>query len=182
MMYNITLQLNARLQPMHRGDIYEDPIHDMLEEAGIGETTGGGTSMGANKEVQYCDVEIALKNNEKETMDKLLQIIDEIGVPKGSFLKAQEVNMPVGRLEGFVLYMNGTELPDEVYQTCDINYAIEQISNLLEGKGQFMSYNEHLNDTALYFYGTSFDEMTSIIKPFLDEYPLCAKCRVEQIA
>lgn len=68
-MHPFTLELNARLRPLDRGDIYEDPLHEILEEHGLGETSGGGTGMGDNGEVAYCDVELSLKDNTPETLN-----------------------------------------------------------------------------------------------------------------
>ncbi|MFP3489095.1 hypothetical protein R0K20_15960, partial [Staphylococcus sp. SIMBA_130] len=39
----IVATLNARIQPIHRGEIYEDPLEEILSEASIGEVSGGGT-------------------------------------------------------------------------------------------------------------------------------------------
>ena len=80
------------------------------------------------------------------------------------------------------MYLNGTELPAEVYQTSDINYVIEKLNELLALSGQLYSWWEGPQDTALYFYGVSFAEMKEKMADFLAEYPLCQKCRVEQIA
>ena len=181
-MYNLTLQLNARLRPLDRGDIYEDPINAMLEEFCLGETTGGGTSVGGNNEVAYCDIEISISENTPYNLEKLELICNNIGIPKGSFLRSADFKKPIGTLEGLVLYMNGTELADEVYENYDINVVIEKIDELLDSKGAMYSYNENLNDTALYYYGDSYEEMKGSIQSFLDEYPLCQKSRVEQIA
>lgn len=38
----INVKLNARLQPEHRLQLFEDPLEAMLEAAGIGEIMGGG--------------------------------------------------------------------------------------------------------------------------------------------
>jgi hypothetical protein len=35
--------LNARIMPLARGEQYEDPLADALEQNGFGELTGGGT-------------------------------------------------------------------------------------------------------------------------------------------
>jgi hypothetical protein len=48
----IIANLNARLQPLHRGDIYEDPLNRKLEELGLGEVTGGGTLQRKSGEIQ----------------------------------------------------------------------------------------------------------------------------------
>ena len=180
--YPLTLQINARLQPLDRGDIYEDPITEALEECGHGSTVGGGTMMQENGEVAFCDVQIDLNNDSKESMNKLLRILEDIRLPKGSFLKSDADEQPVGTLEGLALYLNGTELPDEVYKSCDINYVVEKANELLIGIGMMYSHWQGPEDSALYFYGVSFDEMKKRMEPFLLEYPLCQKCRIEKIA
>ena len=179
---NLTLQLNARLQPLDRGDIYEDPICDALEASGIGITTGGGTMMMESREIEFCDVEITLNDDSDESMAKLIQIIDSIRVPKGSYLRSETFEQPIGTLEGLALYINGTELPDEVYASCDINHVVEKTNELLSDSGSMYSHWEGPKESAIYYYGTSFDEMKAKIEPFLSEYPLCQKCRIEKIA
>jgi hypothetical protein len=180
--YHLTLQLNARLLPIDRGEFFEDPINEALEDSNCGTTDGGGTMQQATGEIEFCDIEILLKDNNMENVDKLLQIIDRIGVPKGSFLLGDGFEKSVGTLEGLALYLNGTELTEEVYQNCDINYVIEKIDEVLNGSGRFYSNWEGPENTALYFYGISFEEMKQRMNSFLSEYPLCQKCRVEQIA
>ncbi len=177
--YYFTLQLNARLRPLDRGTLYEDPIAEALEADNLGTVDGGGAWLGKNGEVENCDVDIALNGHDKKDIDRLLKIIKEIGVPKGSFLKGDGLELPVGTLEGLAIYMNGTELPDEIYAKCDINYVIGQINFLIEGTGVMYSYWEGPQGTALYYYGSSFDEMKEKMAGFLAEYPLCQKCRIE---
>ncbi|SES18798.1 hypothetical protein SAMN04487944_12280 [Gracilibacillus ureilyticus] len=180
--YLFTLQLNARLQPIDRDEYFEDPINQALEDSQCGTTDGGGTMLQETGEIESCDVEIILKDNKKENVDKVLQIINEIGVPKGSLLLGNGFKQSVGTLEGLALYLNGTELPEEVYETSDINYVIEKINQELNGIGRFYSFWGGPTDSGLYFYGTSFAEMKQRMAAFLAEYPLCQKCRVEQIA
>ncbi|MCZ2260927.1 hypothetical protein KSU66_20965 [Sporosarcina sp. G11-34] len=181
--YHLTLQLNARLLPFDRSEFFEVPLNEGLEDSKCGTTDGGGTMMQQKTgEIEFCDIEILLKDNNMENVDKLLQIIDRIGVPKGSFLLGDGFEQSVGTLEGLALYLNGTELTEEVYQNCDINYVIEKINKVLNGSGQLYSYWEGPEQTVLYFYGVSFEEMKQRMTTFLSEYPLCQKCRVEKIS
>lgn len=69
-----------------------------------------------------------------------------------------------------------------VYQNSDINHVIEQAGILLGDKGAMLSHWEGGSETALYFYGDSFNEMNQLISELLNSYPLCEKCRVVQIA
>ena len=56
-----TLQLNAKLQPFDRHDL-EDLIDEFLSEENLGNTSGGGTLMSKEAEIEYCDIEIELND------------------------------------------------------------------------------------------------------------------------
>ena len=80
------------------------------------------------------------------------------------------------------IYLNGTDLPDEVYQTCDVNELFEEINRLLGDRGDIQGHWQGPTETALYLYGYSAEEMKGLIANHLATYPLCQKARVEVIA
>lgn len=178
---DLTLQLNARLRPIDRGDLYEDKLDQQLKKEGIGECMGGGTMQLATGEIKYCDVNVSIDDT-CTALDTILKILKEIGVPKGSLLYNDEVYLPVGELEGMAIYINGYDLPDAIYEECDINQVIKDINIRIENVGSFYSYWEGPMETALYFYGSSFYNMKKQIQVFVKHHPLCQKCRIEQIA
>ena len=185
--FHFTLNLNARYQPIHRHEL-EDALDDLMSESEIGFVDGGGTMMSPSGEVKSCDIELELIGVRDDIIAKLEAIIDALGVPKGSKLlwyeadNVEQNERPVGRLEGMAIYMNGTELPQEVYEKCDINYVIEQLGSRMEGIGSLYSWWEGPQSTALYFYGQSYEKMMTAVQDFIAEYPLCQKCVVERIA
>jgi len=79
---HVTVTLNARLQPEHRHELFEDPLDALLQAAGIGEITGGGTAISDEGEVEYGDIEIAL--NDAAGVPKLVDLLEQLGAPKGS--------------------------------------------------------------------------------------------------
>lgn len=176
----LNLKLNARFQPKDRFEL-EDALQEILEQHQVGEITGGGTAQNPDGEIAYCDIELSL-NDDPGDVEWLVGILNAIGIAKGSVLSGPEIEIQVGTLEGMAYYSNGTELPDEVYQNCDINYVVENMEQAMEGVGSLYSYWQGATYTALYFYGTSFDEMKSSIEPFIATYALCQKCRIERIA
>lgn len=178
---DITLKLNARFQPKHRFEL-EDALQEILEKNQMGEITGGGTAQNSDGEIACCDIEICLAEDQKDAVEWLVDLLNHIGIPKGSVLQGVTPEIEVGTLEGLAYYSNGVDLPDEVYKNCDINYVCEQMEKAIEGIGRMYSYWEGSRDTALYFYGTSYAEMKKRMEPFIASYPLCQKCRVEQIA
>lgn len=186
--FHVTLNLNARFQPMHRHEL-EDVLEGLLSKFKLGYIDGGGTMCFPSGEVKFCDIELMLKEDTEESLRALESIIEKLGIAKGSKLLLRNVEddsirceRPVGNLEGMALYLNGTELPKEIYQTCDINYVIEQTELRLEGIGRLYSWWEGSEKTALYFYGESYEKMLVAVRDFLEEYPLCQKCLIEKIA
>lgn len=50
-MINIELELNVRLQPIHRGEIFEDLFEKVFSTYKIGEVEGAGTFQMATGEI-----------------------------------------------------------------------------------------------------------------------------------
>lgn len=189
-MTNLTLNLNAKLQPMHRHDL-EDELQESFEKLGIrAQTSGGGTLQNQNGEIDSCDIEIELTDYSDENIKKIIESVELILAPIGSQLiihpegaNGEVKKIPFGTQQGLGLYLNGQDLDDDVYETCDVNFVFQEIERLLGDPetGHIASYWEG-EETALYLYGKSFDEMHKRIKPLLDDYPLCQKCRIVRIA
>ena len=176
----VVLHLNARLQPTHRGELFEDLFDEVLSKYRAGEVTGGGTLQMPTGEIKSCDVELQIQEDRVDNFITFLNHIDII--PKGSKLILNEDEKEIGCAEGMALYLNGTELDAEVYRKCDVNELIERLDAALEGTGQRLSHWEGREETALYFYGSSYAEMQNKIVAIVEEHPLCEKCRVKQIA
>jgi len=180
----VTAQLNARVQPMHRGEIYEDPLDAFLRERQLGEVDGGGTMLTEHGEISYCDVEIKLATVSENELKLLVSTLEELGAPKGSKLLIDDGKreLSFGRNEGLAVYLNGTELPNEVYETTNSNVVYDTFTKLLGAEGAVQSWWQGPTETALYLFGPSFDRMRNLIGDFMASYPLCQKARVVQIA
>lgn len=70
----------------------------------------------------------------------------------------------------------------ERYLNSDINELIGLLDIAMENVGKRMSYWEGNRETALYYYGKSYDEIKEKISLIIQTYPLCEKCGIEQIA
>lgn len=180
----IVAQLNARVQPMHRGEFFEDPLDEELKRTWVGEVVGGGALPDNAGEIQYCDIEIEVAKSGRDAVNRIKAALERLGAPKGSKLifEGEGRELPFGVTEGLAIYLNGTDLPDKVYRECDSNFVYGELGRLLEGVGRVLSYWQGPAETALYLYGKSAAEMKSRIAAFIASYPLCRKCRIEQIA
>jgi len=180
----LVAQLNARLQPIHRGEFFEDPLNEALDRAALGQVSGGGTLQDATGEIEYCDIEIQIAGQVSEAVKYVTDTLETLGAPKGSKLhvEADSREVPFGRFEGLAVYLNGTDLPDQVYRECDSNFVYSEFNRLLDGSGRVLSFWQGPRETAFYVYGNSFGDMGDRLAGFVSSYPLCERCRVVQIA
>lgn len=177
----VNVQLNARYQPIDRG-AYVDLTGRFLQEKGWGSLGDGeGTMLSPTGEPEFCDFDILVP---AEHLNDVTAALDKVFfVPKGSKLLIGDEERPIGQQEGLALYLNGTDLQDEVYRTSDINAVIGSLeSHLGEERGRFLSFWQGPKETALYFYGPSYQAMKAALEEIIPEHPLCEKCRMEQIA
>lgn len=180
----VVVTLNARLEPVDRGDI-EDAFDSAMAKHGHGaRVVGGGTMLAPNGEISQCDIEIELDDPSDAMIKLVIGTLNAMLAPKGSRMMIPEGNRVIefGSLEGLALYLNGTELPDAVYRDCSANHVFEECQRLLEGVGHVSSSWQGASETALYMYGPDFTAMRQRIEPFVGSYPLCEKARIEQIA
>jgi hypothetical protein len=181
-LHTVVARLKDRCQPMDRGR-YEDPLDGFLKANGLGEVSGGGTSLMETGEIEYCDVELQLVSLAPEVLDAVADQLQAAGAPKGSALVQPDGSeRAIGRNEGLAVYLNGTDLPDETYQNCDVNFVYSEFDRLLDGKGAVHSHWQGPAETALYMYGQSYETMHAALAEFIASYPLCARARVVQIA
>ena len=78
--------------------------------------------------------------------------------------------------------MDGVNLPENVYKECDSNYVVSEIFRLTGCNDDIIRFWEGDTETAIYFYGESFDNMKRDIFEFVNTYPLCKCARIVQIA
>ena len=180
----IIARLNLRAQPLDRGDVFEDPLDEILQAAGTGKVTGGGTQLGEEGEIEFCDLEITVSEATDAALDALREALEGLGAPRGSKLiwNGGANELAFGTCEGLAVYLNGTDLPDAVYEECDLNLVYEELGRLVGSEGRVVSHWQGPRETALYLYGQSADAMLARIRPFLDIYPLCQKARIVKLA
>lgn len=183
-MTRITALINHRIGAVNRGDVYDDPLDDMLVAEGLGEVTGGGSLMQESMEIDYVEIEIDLSGDAGIAVKRVIEFLEDAGAPKSSKIIIVGTNDSVefGKREGLALYMNGTDLPDDVFETGDINDVVEELDTLLEGISSFDDFWEGRTETALYAYGASYDQMKAIIDLYVARHPLCQLSRIVRIA
>jgi hypothetical protein len=101
------------------------------------------------------------------------------GAPKGSRARLDERDpVTFGVTQGLAVNLNGTDVPDEVYATNDVNELVAALLDSLGDEGQMQSQWQGSRETALYLYGPSSAHMTERITDVLRRFPLAQGCRV----
>lgn len=182
----IIIQLNEKIMPIDRGEFYEEPLDEFLRDNGYGEVTGGGTMQAKSGEIAFCDIEVLIYegNDIKKIITEIIRRLENIGVPKGSHIEIESTEEEIffGNKEGLAIYLDGINLTENVYKECDSNLVVSEVSRLIGYNGQITRYWQGEKETALYFYGDSFENMKTAISEFINTYPLCQGARIVQIA
>lgn len=181
----IIARLNDRILPEDREAFYEAPLNDYLQKQKIGEVTGGGTLMNAQKEINYVEIEIELKQGTdiSEAGWSIIDRLEQLGAPKGSILilKKENKRIDFGIKEGMAVYLDQSSNSDILQY--NIDDVISRISDLIKARAENQRFMELKNKkTALYFYNDSFEEMRNSIAEYIDTYPLRKYIEVVQIA
>ncbi len=136
-------------------------------------------------EIEFIDVEMTLVQPRK-SIPFVIERLESYGASKGSKLIIREGRnkreIAFGQIEGFGVYLDGVNLPDEVYQTSDVNLVIKEFNKRLKGHGSVQSYWQGPTETALYIYGDNVKKMKAKIAGFMARYPLCGGTRVVTLA
>ena len=179
-MPHVEVHLNARLQPMHRGERYEDALELVLARLAPGsEVVGGGTLATEEGEPLSCDIELHLNDEGVAHTTELITALESLGAPRGStWSVGDDEPVPFGTSEGVAVYLNGTELPDEVYRDNDVNDLISQLLDLVGDEGDLHSWWEGPRESALYLYGRSAAVIRDRSADVLAVHPLAQRCRV----
>lgn len=87
------------LGPIDRGDKYEDPIIDELERLGLGEVSGGGSSLGdprpdGTRPIESCGIDVDTDDVEA-TRAALRELLPKLGCPKGTQLHYSVSDKPL---------------------------------------------------------------------------------------
>lgn len=81
----VVAHIAEAIQPIARGNKYEDPLDAALRGAGLGRVNGGGSLLGAQCQVESVDIELALRDLEGALEFSRATLLS-LGAPAGSLL------------------------------------------------------------------------------------------------
>ena len=173
----IIARLYEHLEPMDRGERYEDPLHTVLEEAGLGRVTGGGSQLSESGEIDFADVEIELANLDN-ALALTIATLEHAGAPAGSeILHEGKVLRLFGTTQCLAIFLDGVSLPDDVYANLDFDDVLTQLGNAA-GDNSYHGCWQGAEETGLFFFGPDAEAMFTRAEPVLAALPVGQNARV----
>jgi hypothetical protein len=176
---SLAILLKARLRPQDRRDRYELPLLQALDALSPGSRITGGTLLSRQREPEFCDLDVELAGDPQAGLALAIGTLERLGAPKGSTARLGKGQVrSFGVTEGLGLYLNGTDLPGEVYATNDVNDLIQQLHQRLGDQGSMQSWWQGPRETALYLYGPSAARMRELVQDVVASHPLAQQSRL----
>jgi hypothetical protein len=178
---DVNILIPEPIQPVARGERYEDPVFEALTSAGLGEAGDGGGSL-CTHEGEVTEVDFDVELTSLEGIPVIVKVLEERGVPKGSLLRykidGKAVEVAFGVSEGVAVYLDGVNQPAEVYATSDAEELLDKLTAALDGAAEYRGSWQGPRETSLYFYGEDAERIFGKIEPVLRDYPLSRNARV----
>jgi hypothetical protein len=175
----VLARLYEHIEPMDRGERYEDPLQARLEEMGIGRVTGGGSQLDELGGITYADVEMELANVE-DALRIVVEALEAAGAPQGSQLihgSDSRVLREFGKLQCLAVFLDGTSLPDEVYADLDFEAVVAAIGGAA-GDNSYRGFWQGPQETGLFLFGADAEAMFARVEPVLRQLPIGQNARV----
>jgi hypothetical protein len=182
MLQFVTATIWEPIHKVYRVTKYEIPLASALGAHGAGEITGVNSLMSRELEIERVEFEMLLNDADK-SVEMVKLVLEQAGAPAGSELRfsreEKDEIIRFGRKEGLAVYLDGINLPDEVYDTCSCDGLAALISNALASvEGEIFGSWVGRSETAIYLYSPNAENMFSILEPILSGYPLCQNARI----
>ena len=175
----VIARLYEHIEPIDRGNRYEDPLQARLDESRAGRVTGGGSQLNDLGGIEYVELELELANLE-EAIGTVSASLEQSGAPKGSELidgGDQRVLREFGTHECLAIFLDGVTLPDAVYAELDFEAVVDALQ-AAAGPASYHGFSQGAEETGLYFFGPNADDMFARMEPALRSLPIGQNARV----
>jgi hypothetical protein len=175
----VIARLYEHIEPIDRGNRYEDPLQAALDAANAGQITGGGSQLNEDGSIDYADIEIELANLDG-ALRTVREVLEKSGAPERSELidaKDARVLQEFGTHQCLAIYLDGTSLPDEVYADLDFDAVVEEMG-AAAGPDSYHGFCQGAEETGLFYFGSDADAMFARVEPVLRKLPIGQNARV----
>ena len=173
----LTARLHEHIEPLDRGERYEDPLDTALRAADLGEVTGGGSQLGALGEIEFADIEIRVLSVD-DALPMIVRSLEDAGAPVGSqIISSAGTVREFGQQQSVAVYLDGVSLPDEVYAELDFDDVVARLT-AAAGDGSYHGCWQGNEETGLFFFGRSAEQMFERVEHVLRAMPIGQNARI----
>lgn len=175
--YDITARFYHHVEPVDRGTWYEEPLQAALDAAKVGTITGGGSQLNAKGGIEFADIEIEVPDRH-ESLRMVADALERAGAPQGSELRwGDDVQLEFGKTQCLAVFLDGVNLPDEVYAALDFEALLKQLEGAA-GAGSHRGIAQGNEETGLFFFGPDAEAMFQKVEPVLKALPIGQNARI----
>ena len=175
----VLARVYEHIEPIDRGERYEDPLDALLAHANIGRVTGGGSQLNELGGIAYAEVEIELANLD-EALRVVVDALEKAGAPQGSELidmSDSRVLQQFGTQQCLAIFLDGMTLPEEVYADLDFDAVVAELG-AAAGEGSNRGFWQGPEETGVFFFGPDAEAMFARVEPVLRRLPIGQNARV----
>lgn len=177
----VTVRIPARLTPDRRDELIVGPLGVLVEHVSASSRIASVETV-ASAVGEPMELVIGLDVHLPDAEQLIAAVLDlEAGMPRGSTVEINDKAATFGELEGLALYLNGTDLPDEVYATSDLAAIVGDLRASLEGVGEIWAVWQGPTETALYVYGRDAAAIEAVLVEQQSRIPLMQGCRMVEL-
>ena len=85
----LLVKVPARLLPVERGERYDEPLSEALEEAAVGFVNGGGTKTTRDGDIEYCYLDVQVTDLERG-LALIYSFLRRVGAPAATTITEYE--------------------------------------------------------------------------------------------
>jgi hypothetical protein len=175
----VIARIFEHIEPIARGERYEDPLQARLDRDSIGRITGGGSQLNESGGIDYADIEIELSNL-NAAVRTVVESLESAGAPRGSELidaSNSRLLTEFGTEQCLAIFLDGTSLPDQVYADLDFDAVVAELGSAAGGDS-YRGFWQGDEETGLYLFGPDADAMLARVEPVLRRLPIGQNARV----
>ncbi len=179
--FHLFARIPEHIEPIDRGERYEDPLSLALEAENLGQVTGGGSQLDEHYRIAFVELEIELADLTRG-VPLVISTLESLGAPRGSVLtfeqNGQTIEHGFGTLQLAELYLDGINLPAQVYEQLDFATFHDALRVALEGIGEPRGVWTGNEETALFIFAKDSNAVAPLLEPLVATHPILQGARV----
>ena len=173
--HRLVARFYENIEPVDREERYENPLQAALKAANAGVVSGRGSQLTDTGLLAYAEIEMSLADL-RPGLDLTVNTLEGAGALRGSELRrGDEVVREFGKLECLAVFLDGVNLPQEVYDDLDM---ADLLARLEAVAGSLRGTWAGSEETGLFYSGPDAEELLPKVEAVLRPLPIGQNARL----